>query len=209
MKRWLIAVSFLAAGMPTFAHATVDAFLDYYVPYHQLQTDDVCMMKQTMIAQLGIPPASQMLASFAPTQTFSQTAGENFTPGYENINLLATEPAMLVSYAHDSIDGATWEYGMDIDLRALSQELGSSREARRAVLRAAKLAIVTMAANLGALSANRYRLWVTFTGLPSQADLGSERKVYARTFWPYTHTSTLLKGYRTELINVEGSCPGR
>src|SRR6478672_791821 len=96
LVRLFFAVLVLGAAAP--ARATVDALLDYQVPYQHLQTEDVCFLHQTMWADIGIPPASLMRAVFAPNQIFNESG---LPTRYVSINLAATQPAMSAAYVSD------------------------------------------------------------------------------------------------------------
>ena len=187
----------LATARP--ATATVDAFLPYVVPYHHLQTDDVCLAPQTMWAALGIPPASQMEALLAPVLVYRQ-GGEHV-----DINLLSQAGGMTATYVGDRVEGSVLVYDMVLDVSALARARGATVAGRRATVEAAKLYLVSLAASLEAISPGAWRLSLRVTGLPSQAGLPGTA-LPARTSWPYTATSPLLAGLRRELISVGGTC---
>lgn len=197
--RLLAVVALVAVSVP--ARATVDAFLQYTTPYQQLQTDDTCMTRQTMLASIGIPAASLMEATFSPNAVYNQNSG-----GFINTNVLATAPAMVPGYVSDSFSGAVWEYSMTLDVSALSAANGSSLAGRTQTVRSAKLALLAMSENMRTLSNDLYRLRITFFGLPNQTGLPGTR-LYAVTQFPYSAPSALLAAYRRELINSHGTCP--
>jgi hypothetical protein len=200
--RLFVALMVLAAAAP--ARATVDALLDYQVPYQHLQTDDVCFLHQTMWAEIGIPPASLMRAVFAPNQIFNETGLP--TP-YVNINLAATHPAMVASYVSDSYAGNVLTYEMSLDVTKLEAANGSTVAGRSATVKSAKLALLAVARSVAGLAgAGSWKLRVTFVGLPSQTGL-TGTKLYATTQYAYGPGSPLLTAYEQELINVGGSCP--
>lgn len=187
----------VAASTP--ARATVDAFLEYTIPYQHLQTEDVCLTRQTMLASIGIPAGSVMRATFSPNAIFNENGG------FTSINLIATTPPMVAAYVSDRYIGATMEYRMTVDVTALSAANGNTVAGRAATVRAAKLALLAMSDNLRALSNGNYRLWLTFIGLPTQTGLSGTR-LHATTQYPYSGFSTLLPAYQRELIDVGGSC---
>src|SRR5688500_346097 len=105
----------LLSLLPRVARATVESFLPYYVPYYHPQTGDLCLMVQRLLTEVGIPPASQMRASAAPTQTFTDVP----KPHYVNINVAATRPEMVTTYVSDAVTPAgVWEYAMKLDVSA-------------------------------------------------------------------------------------------
>ncbi len=55
------------------------------------------------------------------------------------------------------------------------------------------------------MTGGRYRLRVTFVGLPPQTGLPGAR-LHAATAYPYTASSSLLSAYEAELIDVGGTC---
>ena len=79
-------VCFTALSAPA-AQATVAALAEVAVPVRSIQTDDVCLYKQTMVAEYGIPLLSNLEAVFAPNKILHQVLGG--TSSYRNINLLA------------------------------------------------------------------------------------------------------------------------
>ena len=190
------------------ANATVSAHLSYSVPFAALQTDDRCLGKFMMIAELGIPPASTMEATFAPTSVYRQILG--FPTSYADTNVLTSGiPAasrLKPQYISDTIVGSTVEYSMNVNVTPLSSFHGLSPAGRQKTIKLAKLSLLAMSKNLEYLSGGNYRLRMSFTGLPSQAGL-SGTPLNASTVSPYSSSSTLLTAYRTELINNEGSCP--
>ncbi len=185
------------------AQATVDGFIDYYVPYFHPQTEDICLMKQTMFTAFGVPETSQMHGTLAPTRTFSDQPSSR----YININLAGTSPAMVGTYVSDTVTSTgVFEFAMRLDVTALATANGTGREGRAATIKASKLFLISMAQNMAALSDGKYRLRLQFVGLPSQVDLPGTA-LYANTSYPYSAGSPLLAAYRGELINVQDTCP--
>lgn len=199
--RLFVALVTLAAAAP--ARATVDALLDYQVPYAHLQTDDVCFLHQTMWADIGIPAASLMRAVFAPNQIFNESG---LPTKYVSINLAATNPAMTATYVSDDFAGGIVTYEMKVDVTKLAAANGSTAGGRAATVKAAKLALLAMSRSMAPLGSSGWRLRVTFVGLPSQTDLAGT-KLYATTQYAYGAGSPLLAAYEKELINVGGTCP--
>ena len=204
MKTKLVALSallFSFVAVP--AQATVDAIIQYNIPYQSIQTDDICFMRLPLYTSIGIPAAVLTQASLTPTQILKDFPRRT----YVNLNLAAPARAMIHTYVSDSVTAAgVWEYTMKLDVSALSTYNGTTLAGRSATYKSAKLALLAIARNLDDVSNGNYRLKVTFVGLPSSTSvLGT--KLNATTAYPYTSTSPLLIAYERELIDVEGSCP--
>lgn len=202
------AFGLLALACATQALATVDAVIPYTIVSKEIQTDDVCLTKMPMIAELGIPAASMAQATFAPALVTVQSSGRGIE--HDNVNLLATTPAIGVNY----LDGA-WDESnqtitekFELDFTALARANGTSRDGRAETIRLAKLAILALSRNmeetLGGMF-TKYKLEVNIKGLPSQEGLEGA-PVHASTRYPYTAGSPVLKSYEKELINLEGNC---
>lgn len=201
MKR-LVAVAVLAAALVAApqARATVDGYLAITTPYSHLETGDVCFMKTRMWATFGIPAASAMKGILKPVYVYKQP-----TDSFVNVNLIATSPAMVATYTWDGMVNGVYEYRMTLDVSALRTAKGTTVAGRTATIRAAKLALLSMAKSLADITDGRYRLRVTFVGLPSQAGL-TGTYLYASTTSPYTASSPLLLAYEAEIVNQNGSC---
>ncbi len=204
MKTTLIALCLAStATLAAPAHATVEGYILYNVPYQSLQTDDICFMRLPLLASFGIPPANLAQASLQPTAILKDY------PAYEyvNVNLAAPARLMVHTYVSDAItDNGVWEYAMKLDARALAAHNGYTVAGRQRTITAAKLALLAIARNMHDLSGGNYRLRVTFTGLPTQIGLSGTR-LYTSTSYPYTSSSPLLAAYERELIDREGTCP--
>jgi hypothetical protein len=198
-----LGLLFAALAFTPSADATVETILDYTIVYHEPQSDDYCYRTMPMRAELGIPGASVMQAVYAPVQVFNQ----NGIPSkYVNINLIATQPPMVPSYVSDSIDpDGTMNYAMKVDVTALAKANGTSTSGRLATIRAAKLGLLSMAKSISRISGGKFRLRVTFVGLPSQTGLPG-LTLPATTTSPYSAASPLLAAFEKEWINTGGSC---
>jgi hypothetical protein len=205
MKKPLAAASFaLAALFAPPAGATVDAILDYTIVYEHPQSGDLCYRSLPMQAELGIPPASVMQAVFAPTRVFNQ----NGLPApYVDINVVTKAGAgPIATYVSDAIDSAgVVSYEMRVDVTPVAQRNGTTPVGRARTIANAKVALLSMARSLHELSNGRYKLRVTFAGLPSQQGLAGT-PLNATTAFPYGAGSPLLAKYEAELIDVGGSC---
>lgn len=204
MKRYLIALTTLATtAFATPTQATVDSYVLYNVPYRSIQTDDICFMRLPLLGSFGIPQASLIQATLAPTQIRRDSPA-----GFFNNNLAAPTKLMVHTYVSDNVTATgVWEYSMKLDVRALASQNGSNVAGRRATIQSAKLALLAIARNMDDLSDGNYRLTVQFVGLPSQTSLPGT-VLNATTRYPYTSSSALLIAYERELIDVEGSCAG-
>jgi hypothetical protein len=201
MKR-LVAIALLAVLVAVVgpAHATVDGYLTITTPYSHLETGDVCFMKSKMWAVFGIPAASAMQGILKPVYVYKQN-----TDSFVNVNLAATTPAMVGTYNWDGMVNGVYEYRMTLNVTALRTAKGTTVTGRTATIHAAKLALLSMARSLSDITDGRYRLRVTFVGLPSQSGLAGTY-LYSSTTSPYTGGSPLLAAYEAELVNQNGSC---
>ena len=203
MKKYYILLSSVLLLNSFLANATVDAFLDYNIVYRHLQTDDFCYGKLMMWAEIGIPPASQTTASISPTRILKQNS---VSVSYVNINEIVRYPGLKAQYVSDEwSDTGVITYKMKIDLRSISVPGVDERTARQAIVHQAKFALLAMNRNMSTYFPQRYRLWITFIGLPKQTDLAGTI-LYATTNYPYTSGSPLIRAYETELINKDKSC---
>jgi hypothetical protein len=199
----LVAGLGLTAALATPVSATVEAFLEYNVPYAQPQTGDICLRRLPVLASLGVPGAAVAQASLKPTRVYKDFPA----PSYVNINLAATTPPMVHTYVSDSINEAgEWRYSMKLDVSALAAANGGTLDGRARTIRAAKLALLAIAKDLEDLSAGNYYLRATFVGLPSQSGLAGT-PLHATTVYAYSVASPLLGQYEAELLDQHGSCP--
>ena len=202
MKRLFIALTALASSLvASTTQATVDGYVLYNVPYRSVQTDDICFMRLPLLGSFGIPQASLTKASLSPTQVRRDSSA-----GFFNNNLAAPAKLLVHTYVSDNVTAnGVWEYSMKLDVRALSAANGNNVAGRLATIRTAKLALLTIARNLDDISDGNFRLFVTFTNLPSQVSLPGT-VLNATTRYAYSASSPLLIAYERELINVEGTC---
>lgn len=209
MKLRSLSLTVLAMGLfaATRADATVEALLDYTIVYAQPQTGDLCLRTMPMRAEIGIPPASLMRGVFAPVQIFNENGRP--TP-YVNINVVAQDAGLVPTYEADAFESdGTLVYRMTLDVSELSARNGTTVAGRQKTIERAKLGLIAMAKSLeGIAEDGRYKLYLTFRGLPSQARLAGT-PLYATTMYPYTSGSPLLAQYQAELIDVQGTCRQR
>lgn len=202
IRNWAIAFLGLAGSMPGFA--TVDALIDYTIVHRQLQTDDACYKALPMWAEIGIPAASQMTGTMAPTRIFKQTS---LGASYVDINEISRTAGLKAEYVNYTFDeqSGVYTYSMRLDVSGHPAINDVSAKARQAIVDQAKFVLLAMNKNLAQYYPGKYRLWFTVEGLPSQAGLNGT-PLPAKTQYPYTSQSPLRIAFEKELINVGGSC---
>ncbi len=202
MKRLLISAVLLAAMAG--ANATVSEYTEFFIPYERAQSGYVCLDKQIMEAEFGIPLASLMEGIFTETKTLHQMLGGTST--YKNINVLVNGTTTIpYTYNFDrySSSGVT-DYSFTLDMAGFNTLNGATVAGRQKTKNTAKLALIAMLKTAEAIhGAGNFRLWVKFNNLPSQAGL-SGSLVYSGGVdwpsWPYTATSSVYTTYKTEMI---------
>ena len=136
---------------------------------------------------------------FAPVYALKQVVGGNSF--YSNINALAEPPIVRGIYENEEWDEqGVVTYYTHIDVTELNAYNGQSQEGRQNTINTTKLALLTLNKNAAQLSNNKFRLWVTFIGVPDQIGSAGER-LYAKTQWPYNWQSKLLHQYEQELVS--------
>jgi len=200
MKRTLLFIALVVAGLVVgqrhSAHATVDVFLPYHYAYADLQSGDLCLARHQFWAQIGIPPASQAEASVAPVMVYRQGPGAFPV----DINVLSNT-GLVPRYVSDLFtEAGVLDYAMRLDMSDSVAELGAA-----GAVEVAKLYLLAMAANLDTIAPDGWRLDLAFDGLPPQTGLPGT-PLYADTIWPYTTGSGLLAAYRAELLDRHGTC---
>ncbi|XCN72984.1 MAG: hypothetical protein Q3M24_22365 [Candidatus Electrothrix aestuarii] len=186
------------------AQAMVSEYAEFYIPYQRLQSEEICLQKQIMEAEFGIPLASMMTGIFSPTKTLHQRlGGEN---EWRNINLLADSTAGIpwdLTFDRYNENGI-YDYSFTLDMGPLTAELGDAAEARQKVVDRAKLAIIAIIKTAESMHrAGHFRVWVHFKNLPSQDGLTGSTVYSGKTDWPgwpYTSSSPLYQAYVKEMI---------
>ena len=186
--------------------ATVSEFSDYYVPYKPIQSDKICLSKQIMAADFGIPLVSLLQGTFSETRTLHQGLTPPHT--YRNINLLATPGGLIVPklnfdrFPSNSIT----EYSFTMDMSALSALNGISTQGRQKTVDTAKLAVIaTVKTAELAHGKYRFRVWIKFDNLPSLVGLTGHAVNMGGIDWPaypYVSNSQLYKRYLVEMIGA-------
>lgn len=206
MHRLFLAALFLAGSQT--AHATVSEYAEFYIPYQRRQSEEVCLHRQIMEAEFGIPLASMMSGIFSPTRTLHQRHG--MEDEWKNINLLADGSAGIpweLNFDRYN-DNGVYDYSFTLDIGPLATEKGETVEGRQQTLDRAGLAIIAIIKTAESMHrAGHFRVWIHFDNLPSQGGL-SGRKVYSGKTdwpgWPYTSSSPLYRAYLKEMIG--GGC---
>ncbi|MCI5140821.1 MAG: hypothetical protein D3909_03650 [Candidatus Electrothrix sp. ATG1] len=203
LNRLFLTILFLAGSQT--AHATVSAYAEFYVPYQRRQSEEVCLSRQIMEAEFGIPLASMMSGVFSPTKTLHQRHG--MEDEWKNINLLADGAKIPWELNFDRYnDNGVYDYSFTLDMGPLATEKGESVAGRQQTLDRAKLAIIAIIKTAESLHrAGRFRVWIHFDNLPSQDGLSGSRVYSGKTDWPgwpYTSSSPLYQRYLEEMIGA-------
>lgn len=202
MKRLLASAVLFAATASV--QATVSEYTEFFIPYERAQSGYVCLDRQIMEAEFGIPLASLMEGIFSETKTLHQILGGTST--YKNINLLVNGTTTIpYTYNFDRYTSSgVYEYSFTLDMAGFNTLNGSSVAGRQKTKNTAKLALIAMIKTAEAIhGAGNFRVWVKFNNLPSPAGL-SGSAVYSGGVdwptWPYTASSSVYTTYRTEMI---------
>ncbi len=192
---------FLSGGA---AQATVSEYTEFFIPYERAQNEEICLSRQIMDAEFGIPLASMMTGIFAPTKTLQQRSST--ANAWTNINLLAQGAGIPWKLNFDRYIQASsiYDYSFTLDMGPLAAENGSSVSGRQKTRNAAKLAIIAVIKTAELMHGpGKFRVWLRFDHLPTQSGLRSVA-VYAGgadwPSWPYTSSSPLVRTYLTEML---------
>ncbi|WMP17732.1 hypothetical protein [Thiothrix lacustris] len=184
--------------------ATVSEYTEFFIPYERSQSGYVCLDRQIMEAEFGIPLASTMEGIFSETKTLHQVLGGTST--YKNINLLVNGTTTIpYTYNFDRYTSSgVFEYSFTLDMAGFNTLNGTTLAGRQKTKNTAKLALIAMIKTAEALhGAGNFRVWSKFNNLPSQAGL-SGSPVYSSGVdwptWPYTSSSSVYNTYRAEMI---------
>lgn len=201
-----LLLSALMVCCPGLAQATVSAYAEFYIPYQRIQSDYVCLDRQIMEAEYGIPLASMMAGVFSPTQTLQQSSAGNT---YRNINLLSagnTQIAWQLNFDRYHPNGI-YDYSFTLDMGAFNALHGSSVAGRQKTRDLAKLAVVAIIKTAEVThGAGKFRVWLRFNNLPSNSGL-SGAPVFTGSAdwpgWPFTASSSLYRTYLSEVIHPD------
>ncbi|XOF33502.1 MAG: hypothetical protein ACL93V_16120 [Candidatus Electrothrix sp. YB6] len=198
----LFILLFLLSGQTV--HATVSEYTEFYIPYQRRQSEEVCLSRQIMEAEFGIPLASMMSGIFSPTRTLHQRHGMD--DEWKNINLLAGDGISIpweLNFDRYNENGV-YDYSFTLDLGPLAIQNGDNAEGRLKTRDTAKLAIIAIVRTAESMHRpGRFRIWIHFDNLPSQTDLSGSRVYSGKTDWPgwpYTSSSPLYQAYLKEMI---------
>ncbi len=202
MKRLFTSVVLCAAM--TGANATVSEYSEFFIPYERAQSGYVCLDRQIMQAEFGIPLASLMEGIFAETKTLHQVLGGTST--YKNINLLVNG-ATTIPYTYNFdryTNSGVFEYSFTLDMAAFNTLNGSTVAGRQKTKNTAKLALIAILKTAESIhGTGNFRVWLKFNNLPPQTGL-SGSTVYGGGIdwptWPYTASSSIYQTYKTEMI---------
>jgi hypothetical protein len=185
------------------AQATISAYAEYYVPYAQIQDEKVCLSKQIMEAEFGIPLASVLRGVFAPTNTLiSSSAGSS----YDNINLLVSGNTRIAhTYNFDRYhNNGVYDYSFTLDLAAFNALHSHSVAGRQKTIDIAKLAIIAIVKTAELTHRpGKFRVWLKFQNVPDQNGLSGLPVFVGGTdwpSWPFTSGSLLYRTYLNEMI---------
>lgn len=202
------AVSFFAlsaAFQALPARATSDAIYKQIIVSQDPQSGDFCLTKMPIWGVFGDAAWLALRGVFTPYNVPYLT-GSGVVGLVKNINVTATQPELNTSLgALESTSYSVYEYGGEVDVSAYVRSRQGDASSLQTAVNTIKLALVAMAKNLDAVSDGKFRLTVTFIGLPSQQGLVGT-PLYAKTNSPYSKASPLLKAYEKELLNQTDSC---
>ena len=209
MKDWMdrIVITGLLLLSSVFAYATVSEYTQFYVPYARVQSESVCLSRQIMEAEFGIPLASLMSGIFSETRTLHQNLGGQ--DDWKNINLLASGTTRIpwnLNFDRYNANGV-YDYSFTLDMGAFATLYGGSVDGRQKTRDTAKLAIIAILRTAEQMhGAGRFRVWIRFNNLPSQNGLsgtGVNMGSVDWPGWPYTSSSVLYRSYLAEMIGSE------
>ncbi|MEZ5536292.1 MAG: hypothetical protein R3F02_11795 [Thiolinea sp.] len=207
MKQWVsrLLLITLVSGFPGLLQATVSEYAEFYIPYQRTQSEYVCLDRQIMQAEYGIPLASMMTGIFSPTQTLHQSSGGNTR---QNINLLSSGTTgidwqMNFDRYHPS---GVYDYSFTLDMGGFNALNGSSVAGRQKTKDLAKLAIISIIKTAELThGTGKFRVWVRFNNLPSMSGLSGVPVLAGSTDWPgwpFTSSSSLYRTYLNEMIHA-------
>jgi len=186
--------------------ATVSMYAEYYVPFQPIQRQHVCLSKQIMEAEIGIPLASVLLGTFAETKTLHQAI--SMADRYENINLLANKKALIRPVlTFDRYRNGVFDYSFTLDMAPLNTLNGMTSAGRQRTLNVAKLAVIATVKTAELVHGkHKFRVWMKFNNLPSRVGLSGATVNSGGSdwpTWPYTSGSPVYKRYFVEMIDTD------
>jgi hypothetical protein len=191
------------------AFATVDSLLFTNVVYKQVQEEDsYCFLKTPVMAEIGIPFAVLSEASLKDVMVWNSNG---LPTQYVNINEISKSAQIIHKYIHDGYEYdddfnlTSISYHAELDVTALASANGTSLKGREDTIRQIKMALLAFSRNMNDYYPGIWKLDITINGLPSQRDLIGP-KVHAKTSWPYTSKSEIIKSYEKEIIDIHGNC---
>ena len=194
----ILTLSLLGTALPATGHATATSLMDTFIITQHPQTGDYCFATVPLLTS-GLPYQSVTLGSFRDGLAYDTDLAT-----YVNVNKVVTSPPMVASSTRFDDSSPTVELDVTVDLTALTSAHQTAGIPASATRDRAKLGLLAMARNLGAVTNQDYALAVTFIGLPT-APLAAGERPLADT-WTYSRTSPRLRGYFAEVMNQTGSC---
>jgi len=196
------------------AHATVDVVINTTIVYQHPQLEAYCYQQMPVAASVGIPGAVLLDAALAPSFAYrnmplTYCPAPNYSQigglCYANLNEISRGKPIKHNYKLDSyLADGTYEYRAELDVTALATFNGTTTAGRQKTVKQAKMALLAAAKISSSIGSGRYRLFLTFKGLPSQTSL-TGKVLPATTTWPYTAGSQLLLDIQKEIISA--ACP--
>lgn len=200
MKKLLFLTLFLMVSSN--CYSTTSEFSGFFIPYKRIQSGYTCLHQDQMIGTFGIPLASKLTGVFSKVMTLNES-----TNTYINSNLLVNGSTTIthnLNFDRYPTSGTT-EYSFKLDLSSFNTLYGNTQSGRQKTINVAKLAIISIIKTAErSYGAGNFRIWIQFTGLPSQSGLSGQTVFTALAdwpTWPYTSTSPLYNAYLAELIS--------
>ena len=205
MKKLILVFTLLV----TYGKSTISEYGEFYIPYQRVQSEYVCLQKQIMMAEYGIPLASLLQGILSETRTVHQSFNNPDNPiSYRNINLLAMNNVHIIDrlkfdrYTTSRI----YDYSFVLDLSQLNRYNGDSQSGRAKTINSAKLAVVSIVKTAESIfGAGHFRIWIEFKNLPSQKGLAGSRLISHShgdwPNWPYTANSPVYHKYLDETVH--------
>ena len=207
LRRFLFMWVFMWVAFSIPAQATVSEYSEFVIPYQLTQSEFICLSRQVMEAEFGIPLGSVVEGVFTETKTLHQNlSGDN---SFRNINLLAKEATIFWTLNFDRYEPDTevYDYSFTLDLDNFNTLYGNTLTGRQSTVNVAKLAIISIIKSAELIHGkNKFRIWITLDNLPSQQGLSGLAVQQGEPdwpSWPFTSDSSLYLGYLEEMINSD------
>ena len=201
MKNLLLTALLLV--LSTSSKATVSEFNHFFIPYERIQSNYICLNKQIMKAEFGIPLASMFEGIFSQTQTLNQVLSGNSTRF--NINLLvsgSTSVTYNLNFDRQTSGGVT-DYSFTLNMAAFNTLNGNSSAGQLKTIKTAKLSVISIIKTAELLhGTGNFRVWIKFNNLPPLAAAnGVNAGATDWPAWPFTSSSPVYQAYKSQLIS--------